>query len=122
MTRGPPQIVSPNLPGRCIGLELASLPLPTSCHAQDPCDAFNFQFLIPTRQYVPPKVQGLGRLPQHLPSVSSLLLFNTSENPYKVSCNSWYGLYRWCRVKSVVQSVIPLVGGVVCSLWYEMPL
>ena len=27
--------------------------------------------------------EGLGRLPRHLPSVSSLLLFNTSENPYK---------------------------------------
>ncbi len=28
-------------------------------------------------------VEGLGRLPEHLPSVSSLLLFNTQENPYK---------------------------------------
>ena len=27
--------------------------------------------------------EGLGRLPRHLPSVSSLLLFNTAENPYK---------------------------------------
>jgi len=27
--------------------------------------------------------EGLGSLPKHLPSVSSLLLFNTSENPYK---------------------------------------
>ena len=27
--------------------------------------------------------EGLGSLPHHLPSVSSLLLFNTSENPYK---------------------------------------
>ncbi|KJE90140.1 WAS family protein [Capsaspora owczarzaki ATCC 30864] len=27
--------------------------------------------------------EGLGRLPKHLPSVSSLLLFNTAENPYK---------------------------------------
>ena len=27
--------------------------------------------------------EGLGRLPRHLPSVSSLLLFNTLENPYK---------------------------------------
>ena len=27
--------------------------------------------------------EGLGRLPRHLPSVSSLLLFNTTENPYK---------------------------------------
>ncbi len=27
--------------------------------------------------------EGLGRLPDHLPSVSSLLLFNSSENPYK---------------------------------------
>lgn len=27
--------------------------------------------------------QGLGRLPSYLPTVSSLLLFNTSENPYK---------------------------------------
>jgi len=27
--------------------------------------------------------EGLGRLPRHLPSVSSLLLFNTQENPYK---------------------------------------
>ena len=27
--------------------------------------------------------EGLGRLPRHLPSISSLLLFNTAENPYK---------------------------------------
>ena len=27
--------------------------------------------------------EGLGSLPRHLPSVSSLLLFDTSENPYK---------------------------------------
>lgn len=27
--------------------------------------------------------EGLGSLPRHLPSVSSLLLFNTAENPYK---------------------------------------
>jgi WAS family protein 1 len=30
-----------------------------------------------------PSKEGLGRLPEHLPSVSSLLLFNTQENPYK---------------------------------------
>lgn len=27
--------------------------------------------------------EGLGSLPRHIPSVSSLLLFNTAENPYK---------------------------------------
>ena len=27
--------------------------------------------------------EGLGRLPEHLPSISSLLLFNSGENPYK---------------------------------------
>lgn len=27
--------------------------------------------------------QGLGRLPEYLPTVSSLLLFNSAENPYK---------------------------------------
>jgi hypothetical protein len=27
---------------------------------------------------------GLGRLPAHLPSLTSLLLFNTEENPYNV--------------------------------------
>lgn len=31
----------------------------------------------------PEQGEGLGSLPRHLPSVSSLLLFNTSENPYK---------------------------------------
>ena len=31
----------------------------------------------------PAQGEGLGSLPRHLPSVSSLLLFNTSENPYK---------------------------------------
>ncbi len=31
----------------------------------------------------PEQGEGLGRLPKHLPSVSSLLLFNTAENPYK---------------------------------------
>jgi WAS protein family homolog 1 len=28
--------------------------------------------------------EGLGRLPDNLPSISSLLLFNTAENPYRV--------------------------------------
>lgn len=28
--------------------------------------------------------EGLGRLPEYLPSISSLILFNTSENPYNV--------------------------------------
>ena len=28
-------------------------------------------------------LQGLGPLPRNIPSVSGLLLFNTSENPYK---------------------------------------
>lgn len=31
----------------------------------------------------PEQGEGLGSLPRHLPSVSTLLLFNTSENPYK---------------------------------------
>lgn len=31
----------------------------------------------------PEQSEGLGSLPKHLPSVSSLLLFNTTENPYK---------------------------------------
>ena len=31
----------------------------------------------------PEQGEGLGSLPRHLPSVTSLLLFNTSENPYK---------------------------------------
>lgn len=31
----------------------------------------------------PEQGEGLGSLPRHLPSISSLLLFNTSENPYK---------------------------------------
>ena len=28
--------------------------------------------------------EGLGRLPDHLPSLGSLLLFNTDDNPYNV--------------------------------------
>ena len=31
----------------------------------------------------PEEGEGLGRLPRHLPSLSSLLLFNSAENPYK---------------------------------------
>ena len=31
----------------------------------------------------PEQGEGLGSLPKHLPSVASLLLFNTAENPYK---------------------------------------
>ena len=31
----------------------------------------------------PEEGEGLGRLPRHLPSLSSLLLFNSTENPYK---------------------------------------
>ena len=49
-----------------------------------------FIFPIRTRQRLkvqssddPEMGEGLGRLPRHLPSVSSLLLFNTAENPYK---------------------------------------
>ena len=36
-----------------------------------------------TEEDVGEEGEGLGGLPKHLPSVSSLLLFNTSENPYK---------------------------------------
>lgn len=49
-----------------------------------------FMFPIRSRQQLrgpssddPEMGEGLGRLPRHLPSVSSLLLFNTAENPYK---------------------------------------
>jgi len=31
----------------------------------------------------PKELEGLGRLPANLPSIGSLMLFNTSENPYK---------------------------------------
>ena len=52
----------------------------------DPCELFEFNLLMPqeaTRKYTHSAERGLGRLPRNLPSVSSLLLFNTSENPYK---------------------------------------
>lgn len=45
----------------------------------------DFEFLVQMNSEEPesdPQV-GLGRLPKYVPSVSSLLLFNTSENPYK---------------------------------------
>lgn len=32
---------------------------------------------------IPKASDGLGRLPSHIPSISSLLLFNTVENPYR---------------------------------------
>lgn len=37
-----------------------------------------------TRSFKAAEWEGLGRLPSHLPSISSLLLFNTQENPYNV--------------------------------------
>jgi WAS family protein 1 len=39
---------------------------------------------IDERQDKTEEWEGLGRLPAHLPSVSSLLLFNTSDNPYNL--------------------------------------
>jgi len=38
--------------------------------------------ILDARSFKDAELQGLGRLPTHLPSVSSLLLFNTEENPY----------------------------------------
>eukprot|EP00667_Euglena_gracilis_P017589 EG_transcript_18555 len=53
-----------------------------SVHSMDPAKAFQFDFFLPKRT-VPRRLRGLGPLPQHLPSVSSLLLFNTALDPYK---------------------------------------
>jgi len=47
--------------------------------------AQDYEFLVNMNSQVPPTEEevGLGRLPKYLPSVSSLLLFNTKENPYQ---------------------------------------
>mmetsp|Transcript_20338 Transcript_20338/g.77867 ORF Transcript_20338/g.77867 Transcript_20338/m.77867 type:complete len:339 (+) Transcript_20338:429-1445(+) len=39
---------------------------------------------VDTREESYQEWEGLGRLPEHLPSISSLILFNTNENPYNV--------------------------------------
>jgi len=38
--------------------------------------------ILDARSFKDAELEGLGRLPSHLPSISSLLLFNTEENPY----------------------------------------
>ena len=45
--------------------------------------------------------EGLGRLPYFLPSVSSMLLFNSSENPYK-NYNSIDNLVGWFLAKEKI--------------------
>jgi hypothetical protein len=40
--------------------------------------------VLDTHSYTEADWEGLGRLPEHLPSISSLLLFNTQDNPYNV--------------------------------------
>jgi len=40
--------------------------------------------ILDSKDFKEAEEEGLGRLPQHLPSVSSLLLFNTDYNPYRV--------------------------------------
>lgn len=52
----------------------------------DPTDAFEFDLLIPQsapKRYNNRAEDGLGTLPRHMPSITSLLLFNTPENLYK---------------------------------------
>ena len=53
---------------------------------QDPTDVFEFNLLVPqehTRRYHQAVERGLGKLPRQLPSVTSLLLFTTTENLYR---------------------------------------
>ena len=40
--------------------------------------------ILDSKDFKEAEEEGLGRLPRHMPSVSSLLLFNTEENPYNV--------------------------------------
>eukprot|EP00658_Telonema_sp_P-2_P019573 TRINITY_DN17725_c0_g1_i15.p1 TRINITY_DN17725_c0_g1~~TRINITY_DN17725_c0_g1_i15.p1 ORF type:complete len:380 (+),score=73.70 TRINITY_DN17725_c0_g1_i15:136-1275(+) len=48
-----------------------------------PQEDFDFLRKLTRQEPEQDRKQGLGRLPGYLPTVSSLLLFNTSENPYK---------------------------------------
>eukprot|EP00656_Telonema_subtile_P047623 TRINITY_DN5488_c0_g1_i1.p1 TRINITY_DN5488_c0_g1~~TRINITY_DN5488_c0_g1_i1.p1 ORF type:complete len:195 (-),score=42.91 TRINITY_DN5488_c0_g1_i1:70-654(-) len=51
--------------------------------ARKPQEDFDFLRRLTAAEPELDRKQGLGRLPSYLPTVSSLLLFNTSENPYK---------------------------------------
>ena len=54
--------------------------MPARVH--NPTDQYELPLFIATAKPVK-RTQGLGRLPKNLDNVSSLLLFNTNENPYK---------------------------------------
>jgi len=51
--------------------------------SRKPQEDFDFLRRLTREEPELDRKQGLGRLPPYLPTVSSLLLFNTSENPYK---------------------------------------
>lgn len=72
------------------------------------------------------KREGLGRLPSHLSSVGSLLLFNTKENPYKeyaaldnLATPAWAVVEKKCTCVSVSACVCACML-VRLSVW-EMP-
>ncbi len=61
--------------------------------------------------------EGLGRLPSYLPSINSVLLFNTDENPYKTyaSFNNLEGVGGQDRAKadnSIASAPTSLIEGV----------
>lgn len=51
--------------------------------ARRPQEDFDFLRRLTQPEQGQTNKQGLGRLPEYLPTVSSLLLFNSAENPYK---------------------------------------
>lgn len=53
---------------------------------KDKLQFFNVSLNIKSKRDVDNRGEGLGGLPRSVPSISSLLLFNTSENPYVFSC------------------------------------
>jgi len=66
---------------------LEDLPFTTSTTLRDPIQDVTIRtetVSVDERQEKTQDWEGLGRLPSQLPSVSSLILFNTSENPYNL--------------------------------------
>lgn len=60
---------------------------------------FNVHLNTKSKKDVDNKGEGLGGLPRSVPSISSLLLFNTSENPYVLSPSVFKNCNGKCCLK-----------------------
>eukprot|EP00758_Cryptobia_borreli_P004016 Tbor_TRINITY_DN4124_c0_g1::TRINITY_DN4124_c0_g1_i1::g.26460::m.26460/K18461/WASH1; WAS protein family homolog 1 len=72
--------------------------------AVDPNDLFEFELLVPqgmSKKYLSRVEDGLGTFPRKMPSITSLLLFNTPENLYKQYSN--INIFSLSRAERVIK-------------------